>query len=162
MCFSRGIPQITTTPYYPQPSHAERFNRNLRAARIAYHHQNHSCWDENELWLQFDFNSTRHDSERSNSFQLIFTYTPNSPLSALWSIKDLLPDNPDPHIVRERWNSIRKNLRLAHDKVRRYYDRYRKPYPFSIESQVWLRNYLLAMLSKALLLSYAPGIVGHL
>jgi transposase InsO family protein len=32
MCFARGIRHVTTTPYYPQPSHAERFNRNFRAA----------------------------------------------------------------------------------------------------------------------------------
>jgi transposase InsO family protein len=34
-CFKWGIRYVTTTPYYPQPSHAERFNRNLQAARIA-------------------------------------------------------------------------------------------------------------------------------
>jgi hypothetical protein len=95
MCFSRRIRHITTTPYYPQPSHADMFNRNLNAALIAYHHQDHSRWDENLLWLLFAFNSARHDSHRSTPLQLIFTYTPNSVLSALWSIKDLLPDNPD-------------------------------------------------------------------
>jgi transposase InsO family protein len=47
MCFARGIRHITTTPYYPQPSHVERFNRNLRAALIAYYHRDHSRWDEN-------------------------------------------------------------------------------------------------------------------
>jgi transposase InsO family protein len=28
-CFDLGIRHVTTSPYYPQPSHAERFNRNL-------------------------------------------------------------------------------------------------------------------------------------
>jgi transposase InsO family protein len=46
MCFARGIRHATTTPSYPQPSHAERFNRNLRAALITYHHLDHSHWDE--------------------------------------------------------------------------------------------------------------------
>ena len=32
-----GIKHIITSPYYPQPSHAERYNRNLRNAVIAYH-----------------------------------------------------------------------------------------------------------------------------
>jgi transposase InsO family protein len=36
-CFELGIEHITTSPYYPQPSDAERFNRNLRVALIAYH-----------------------------------------------------------------------------------------------------------------------------
>jgi transposase InsO family protein len=34
-CFGSGIRHVTTSPYYPQPSHAERFNKNLRAALIA-------------------------------------------------------------------------------------------------------------------------------
>ena len=34
-CFGLGIKHVTTSPYYPQPSHAERFNKNLRAALIA-------------------------------------------------------------------------------------------------------------------------------
>jgi hypothetical protein len=62
-CFARGIRHVTTTPYYPHLSHAERFNRNLRAALIAYHHQDHSQWDENLTWLQFAFNSAHHDSQ---------------------------------------------------------------------------------------------------
>ena len=37
MCFASGIKHVTTSPYYPQPSHEERFNRNLRSALIAYH-----------------------------------------------------------------------------------------------------------------------------
>jgi transposase InsO family protein len=36
-CFGLGMQHVATTPYYPQPSLAERFNRNLRSALIAYH-----------------------------------------------------------------------------------------------------------------------------
>jgi transposase InsO family protein len=43
--FGLDIHHFTTTPYYPNPSHAERFNRNLKSALIAYHHTNHSLWD---------------------------------------------------------------------------------------------------------------------
>jgi hypothetical protein len=35
--FSLGIQNVTTTPSYCQPSHAETFNRYLRAVLIAYH-----------------------------------------------------------------------------------------------------------------------------
>jgi len=31
-CFGLGIKHVTTSTYYPQPSYAERFNKNLRAA----------------------------------------------------------------------------------------------------------------------------------
>ena len=41
-CFEMGIKYVTTLPYYPQPSHAERSNKNLRAALIAYHSDAHT------------------------------------------------------------------------------------------------------------------------
>jgi hypothetical protein len=122
MCFTRGIRHITTTPYYSQPSHAERFNRNLRAALIAYHHRDHSRWDVNLGWLQFAFNSAHHVSHKSTPFSLMLAYTPNSPLAALWSINDLLPDDPKPYNIRQRWDAARKNLRASHERLRRSYD----------------------------------------
>jgi hypothetical protein len=60
--FGLGIHHFTTTPYYPNPSHAERFIRNLKSALIAYHHANHSAWGSELHWLQFAFNSTHHES----------------------------------------------------------------------------------------------------
>jgi hypothetical protein len=106
---------VTTTPYYPQLSHAEHFSRNLHAALIAYHHRDHSRCDENLTWLQFAFNSARHDSLKASPFSLMFSFTPNSPLSNLWSIKELLSDEVDAGSIRELWDTARKNLRLAHD-----------------------------------------------
>jgi transposase InsO family protein len=42
LCFSWGIRHITTSPYYPQASQVERFNRNLKAALILYHNSAYS------------------------------------------------------------------------------------------------------------------------
>jgi transposase InsO family protein len=50
--FGLGIKHVTTTPYYPQPSHGERFNRNLRSALIAFHSDSQTTRDENLSWLQ--------------------------------------------------------------------------------------------------------------
>jgi transposase InsO family protein len=46
-CFEMGVKHVTTSSYYPQPSHAERFNRNLRATLIAYHSNSQETWDQN-------------------------------------------------------------------------------------------------------------------
>jgi len=64
MCFGLGIQHVTTTPYYPQPSHAERFNRNLRSALISYNANSQTTWDESLKWLQMAFNSATHESHR--------------------------------------------------------------------------------------------------
>jgi len=39
LCFRWGITHITTTPYYPQGSLAERVNRNLKSALKIFHHE---------------------------------------------------------------------------------------------------------------------------
>jgi hypothetical protein len=55
----------------------------------------YSRWDENLVWLQFAFNTARHEAHKDSPFSLMMSFTSNSPLSNLWSIKDLLPDDPD-------------------------------------------------------------------
>jgi hypothetical protein len=88
------------------------------------------------IWLHFAFNSAHHDSYKATPFSLMFAYSPNSPLSNLWSIKDLLPDDPGADSIRERWDAARKNLRLAQDKVRNQYSRHRRPPPFQVGARV--------------------------
>jgi hypothetical protein len=95
MCLYRSTRYVTTTPYYTQPSLAERSDRNLRAALTAYYHQNHLLWDKNVVRSQSALVLPAMILG-SGSFQLILKYISNSPLSALWFIKDPLPDNPDP------------------------------------------------------------------
>jgi hypothetical protein len=64
-CFEMGMKHVTTSLYYPQPSHAERFNRNLRAALIAYHWEAHDTWDQQLTWLQVAFNTAEHESTKA-------------------------------------------------------------------------------------------------
>jgi transposase InsO family protein len=79
-CFKMGVKHITTSPYYPQPSHAERFNKNLRAALIAYHHDGHETWDQKLPWLQLTFNMAEHESMKTPPFAVMFPFKSGSPL----------------------------------------------------------------------------------
>jgi len=80
-CFGLGIIHVNTSPYYPQPSHAERFNKNLRAALIAYYSESYITLDQNLTWLQLAFNMAEHEATRAASFSVIFPFRPNSPCS---------------------------------------------------------------------------------
>ena len=95
MCFANGIKHVTTSPYYPQPSHAERFNRNLRSALIAYHAEQQDCWDLNLKWLQLAFNTALHESHKAVPSEVMFGFSPSLPLENLWHIDDLLPSDPE-------------------------------------------------------------------
>jgi transposase InsO family protein len=64
-CFGLGIKHVTTSPYYPQPSHAARFNRNMRAALIAYHSDAQETWDKQLGSLQLAFNTADHQSTKN-------------------------------------------------------------------------------------------------
>jgi transposase InsO family protein len=91
-CFELAIRHITTSPYYPQPSHAERFNRNLRAALIAYHSNSQDMWDMQLGWLQLAFNSAEHEATKSPPFVVMFPFRSGSPLLNRWKISELLPE----------------------------------------------------------------------
>jgi hypothetical protein len=60
-CFSWGIRHVTTSPYYPQSSQVERFNRNLKVALTVYDYSQYDRWDANLHSLQMAFNTARHE-----------------------------------------------------------------------------------------------------
>jgi hypothetical protein len=111
-------------------------------------------------WLQFAFNSAHHDSHKATPFSLMFTYSPNSPLSNLWSIKNLLPDDPGAGSIRERWDAAWKNLRLAQDNVRIKYDRHRRRPPFQVGARVWLRNFPTSKAARHISAKLSPRYKG--
>jgi hypothetical protein len=108
-CSSLGIQRITTTPHYPTPSHAERFNRNLRAALTAYHADSQSKLDEDLPWLQMAFNMATHEATRMTPFEVIFRFRGNTPLTNRWKIQDL-PRTCSPRDLRRRWDKVRKQV----------------------------------------------------
>uniref|UniRef100_A0A1B6JZN4 RNA-directed DNA polymerase n=1 Tax=Homalodisca liturata TaxID=320908 RepID=A0A1B6JZN4_9HEMI len=137
-CFGHGIKHVTTSPYYPQPSHAERFNRNLRAALIAYHAEKQTTWDENLSWLQLAFNSALHESHDSTPFQVMFSRPPSDPLSNLWSLDSLLPVPGTPN-VSDTWEAVRVKLLQSRERVRRKFNKGRIANPFQVGDLVFCK-----------------------
>jgi hypothetical protein len=62
LCFKWGVTHLTTTPYYPQASLAERVNRNLKSALKIFHHQSKNTCDEDLPWLSVAFNTAVYES----------------------------------------------------------------------------------------------------
>jgi hypothetical protein len=112
--FGLGIKHVTISPYYPQPSHAEGFNKNLRSALIAYHSKSHTTWEQNLTWLQLAFNMGEHEVTRAAPFSVIFPFRSDSPLLNRWKINDLLPVKLNKRIVKQRWATVKQNLLKIH------------------------------------------------
>lgn len=143
MNFLHGITHVTMSPYYPRPSHAERFNRNLRSALIAYHAEKQDTWDRNLRWLQLAFNSSLHESHKNVPYELMFGQRPNNPLSNLWRIEDLLPA-PGAVDLKKTWEAARRNLLRAREQVRKKYNKGRRPNPFKVGMLVYLETHPLS------------------
>jgi transposase InsO family protein len=90
--FELRVTHVTTSPYYPLPSHAECFNKNLRAALIAYHSKANDTWDQKLTRLQLAFNTVEHESTKTASFVVVFALRSGSRFLNLWKLNDLLPE----------------------------------------------------------------------
>lgn len=139
-CFVHGVRHITTSPYYPQPSFAERINRNLKAALIIYHSGSPRKWDLSLDWLSLAFNTAQHESHKTTPARLMLGYEVNTPLSNLWSFSDILPERVDPAELRARWETARRNILLAHQREARAYNRGRRAVTVSEGDRVYVRN----------------------
>ena len=140
-CFESGINHFTTTPYYPNPSMAERVLRIVVSALKAYHHNSQTLWDTNLHWLQSAFNMAKHEAHKQTPFSLLMAYKPNNPLSNLWCLKDLLPDQPVHEDIKEVWARAKRNLFSAHHRQKQIYDRNRKPITCKEGDVVMYKNY---------------------
>nr|CAD7408897.1 unnamed protein product [Timema cristinae] len=123
MCFARGIRHITTSPYYPNPSQAERFHRNLKNALIAYHHANHRNLDTNLTWLQLAFSTAEHVSHGRTPFELLLGYEPLQPINLQWEIFPEDWDEKPAQSSERRWAEALERLKRAHETVFRRYNR---------------------------------------
>ena len=90
LCFRWGVQHVTTTPYYPQASLAERANRNLKAALKIFHHQSQKSWDEDLPWLSMAFNTAVHENTRATPDTVFLGRVMKCPLGVRW---DLSPVN---------------------------------------------------------------------
>jgi transposase InsO family protein len=140
LCFSWGIRHITTSPYYPQASQVERFNRNLKAALTIYHSTQHTRWDEHLLSLAIAFNSVWHESTAATSASLFLSRELNHPLGLKWKLHEL-ELGKDQKGMNEFWKAALANLRKAHARVAERYNAGRRQAEFRVGDLVLLRSH---------------------
>ena len=131
-CFELGVKYVTTSPHYLQPSHAEQFNRNLRAALIAYHSGAHATWDQNLTWLQLAFNTAQHESTKAAPFLVIFPFQTGSPFINQWKINELLPERFNRRALKNKLLAVKQNLLKSQTSMALRYNHNCVPQPFKV------------------------------
>jgi hypothetical protein len=162
LCFRWGIEHITTTPYYPQASLAERVNRNLKSALKIFHHESQTAWDVNLPWLSVAFNTAVHERTKSTPDKLFLGREMKTPLEVRW---DLSPENNgnggDPD--QSFWTRAYYNLKLANKRVAERYKSDRKPHQYRVGDTVVYRLNLTSAkaqnISAKLLLRWSKPVV---
>jgi hypothetical protein len=146
LCFRWGVEHLTTTPYYPQASLAERVNRNLKSALNIFHHSSQKAWDEDLSWVSMAFNTAIHESTQTTPHILFLGREMRCPLGVRW---DLSPVNDGQvnSADRDFWSRANRNLKDASRKVALKYNRDCKPHCFCVGDTVRYRLKLLS--SKA-------------
>jgi hypothetical protein len=87
--FLGGISHINTSPYYPQASQVERFNRNLKVALTIYHNSQHTLCNEHLSSLALAFNSAWHESTAANPASLFLGRNLNHLMGLKWKLLEL-------------------------------------------------------------------------
>ena len=77
--FVSEIEHVTTVLQYPNLSQAERVNKNLKSALIAFHSAVYSRWHSQLHRLQFDFQYGQTRSTQGITFSLMMGFKPNLP-----------------------------------------------------------------------------------
>jgi len=146
LCFRWGITHITTTPYYPQASLAERVNRNLKSALKIFHHASQSAWDEDLPWLGLAFNTAVHESTKCTPDKLFLGRELKCPLSVRWDLSSAGTDGTG-ESEHSFWTQAYQNLKRARSKVARRYNALRRPHQYRVGDSVVFRSH--AVSSKA-------------
>jgi hypothetical protein len=143
LCFAWGIRHVTTSSYYPQASHVEHFNRNLKVALTIYHHAHHTSGDENLAALTLAFNSAWHESTAATPASLFLGRDLNHPLGLKWKLFNLGLDK-DQKSMEDYWDQVLSHLRKARAKVADWYKVGRRPVDFRVGDFVLLRTHPLS------------------
>jgi len=128
LCFRWGIEHLTTTPYYPQGSLAERVNRNLKSALKIFHHKSQNSWDEDLPWVSLTFNTAVHESTRSTPDVLFWGRGLKCPLGVQWDLSPV--SNGNNNSTNQFWTQAYRNLLAARKRVAQRFNANRKPHQY--------------------------------
>ena len=140
-----GIRKIRTAPYMPRTDGAaERLNRSVLQMLRAVTDDRRVEWDSVLSAILFAYRSTPHTSTGFSPYELLFGRPPVLPGHLI--IADILrsrqPGLDIPalrrHLLRQ-WEEANRNLDVARQRQKEYYDRFTNERRFQVNDLVWVR-----------------------
>jgi hypothetical protein len=161
LCFRWGILHITTTPYYPQGSLAERVNCNLKSALKIYHSNSQDKWDVGLPWLATAFNTAVHKSTRFTPDVLFLGREIKGLLEIKWDLSSVgADDGKEPS--ESFWKQAFDHLRRARDRVAEWHNRQRREHDKVGDRVLFHQNLISSKplkLSSKLMLRWSDPVV---
>jgi transposase InsO family protein len=139
MCLQFGIQNITTTPYYPNPSLAERVNKNIKIAIRIYHSQHQDEWDKQLHFFQVAFNSAKHRSTGHSPAELFLSFQINHPLELNWNLDKLIPASKFHPDIKDKWKLAHQNLQKARAAREKQFNKGRQPPNYKVGDWVMFK-----------------------
>lgn len=157
-----GIKHVYTAYYSPQSNASERVNRSLIAGIRAYLKQDHRLWDEQLSAISCALRNSCHQAINVSPYRAVFGFDMITHASSYELLRKLtLLDEPSAkvsrddhlHIIR---NGLRKHIREAHDRHARSYNLRTRPQNFTINQEVFRRNFAQSCNEKNFNAKLAP------
>ncbi len=147
--FKYGIDHVKLITYRPQGNNSERYVKQVKQCLVAYHNDANNKWDTQLSNFQFCLNTAKSEVHKKTPFELVHTFEPNTTLSNLWSINDLIDVNRSDEEIKASFNDAFKNLKLASKRteIRRKQDDKDK-HPFTEFSRVLLKTHPISSKAK--------------
>lgn len=150
LCMGLGIQHIYTSPYYPNPSHAERVNKQIKIAIRIFHHQHQRLWDQELHWFQIAFNSAIHESTKTSPARLFLGRHLHHPLELHWNLDKLVDEQCTPQSSHDEWSRAVENLSKARQQRQQKYDLNRLPNPYKSGDWVMFKEHHISRAANAI------------
>lgn len=161
-CFKNYVKHRTITAYNAKSNKSERKIRDLSVVLRCYYMNKQSLWDSNLSLITQSLNLARNESRGISPFELMFLHKPNSSLSNLWSIHDLLSEKLTVEQKRENLQRAVLNLKksISTNAKRLRYSVNKTENPIKVGSIVYIKNHKLSSLPNKFNSKLGPAYIG--